>query len=231
MNELIILESLFWKVAEKRSEDDDTRKLTLEQKEQAGPLIDKLKKLEAERVKCFDQLREIYGYYCWDYLEDDIFALEGFKSSKDYLSHEEFSADEVAELNSQGILTWTQHTVAAGSKNPYHIPFEADRIMSRREMSKAMGVSNDKITNLIDKGLPVLSKGANGQSDKYSAIAVYRWLLDAEYTRRSNRQNTRSLLTHWKDGQNLGDIGNGTFSKNPTTQILNAYKKAQPDLF
>lgn len=219
-------ETLFWKVASFEYEGS-APELTPEQKKQAERVRANLKELELKRIAYFDELRGILGYWAWESLQGESGSMCGYYSSDAHLEREEFSREQVAELNRQNILTETQHDLVTRTQNGCQIPFDADRIMSRRELTKEIGVSNDKITRFLKNGMPVLVKGENGQPDKFSAICVYRWLLSENY-----KNPKEPILRNWKDAEYFEDIGrNRNFHKCPSSDIKWCYKEARPEFF
>jgi len=221
---------LFWQVARKSNPKEEP---TAAVEKKANALKDKLRQLETERVAIFAELRELYGSsWTWDYLDGDVHALQGYESYPDALSNESFTPSELAELNSNGILSDIQHAAVTHSRNSFHLPLHADRIVTRRELSTILGWSNDKFTARINRQfnpLPVLIKGENGQSEQYSCMMVYRWLLREDYERRSTDS---PIVDDWKDAIRFGDIKDGWISgQNPGKIQLHEYKTARPDLF
>jgi len=105
--------------------------------------------------------------------------------------------------------------------------------MTRREMTKALGWSNDKITarlNLRLDSLPVLTKGENGAPDQYSAMCVYRWLLRQEWERHPAHD---SQVHDWFDAKRFGDvcINNPRIGRCPSRIAFYEYKEIRPELF
>jgi len=224
-------ETLFWQVA--RPEHGQRKEPTAANFKKADKLIGRLRELESERVELFAELRKQYGVLDHDYIYDRLHGLAGYWSDPWCQSAEDFTRDQVTELNAKGILTEGQHYAVTDNNNPYQLPLNTDRILSRRELTKILGWSNDKITarlNLENDPLPVLTKGENGAPDKYSAMSVYRWLLRQEHARHPMHD---SDVNDWKDAGALGEYhsNNPKHTRCPGRISLYQHEEIRPDLF
>lgn len=197
-------ETLFWQIA--HSSGLESIPITPEVEAEAERLVSQLQKMEIERVAIFRELRRLYAIDPHFLIQEKFQGLCGYWSGHDCQKTEVFSPAELAELNSKGTLSEPQHFAVCNVDNIYQLPLQVDRIMSRRELSKALGWSNDKISarlKLEREPLPVLEKGGDGKPDRFSAMMVYRWLLRREHAR---SRYDDSEVNDWRDAKGLGDL-------------------------
>lgn len=109
------------------------------------------------------------------------------------------------------------------------LPLDADTLLSRRELQRITGWSNDRFSRLAalpTNPVPVLIQGENGSSDKYSAFDVYRWMLRYEHNTRG--YNEKPLVQSWGDVKRFGDLDKD--NPPPTSLVSVAYKSLKPEI-
>lgn len=190
-----ISQALFWKVAvPEEIEPSGKVKLTKAKSMSVDRIRRELTEIHSREVELFAELRDIYvGMPDEMSCQAATLFRRGSQHSKYSLELEQFSQSELKELNDQGVLSKLQHELIL-LEEPEFLPLELDAMLSRRQVQKITQWSNDKLNrlaNLPKWPLPVFEKATtNGQSDKYSAIAVYRWLI-------LQRVASPDLITNW----------------------------------
>jgi len=64
----------------------------------------------------------------------------------------------------------------------------ADETLNRGQCAQALGVSENMITRYMDQGMPVLSRGSNGQAYEFLASECYAWKLWRDDDQRLKRE-------------------------------------------
>jgi len=222
-----VYESIFWKVAEKHSNTTIDSPLDKKTEAKVEKLIKKLHELAQMRFDTLQELRATYGSaWAFELMGGPrVDAPLGYWSEPGVEQYENFTPEELSELNSQGILSSAQHCVVAKSDRLYCLPLDADRLMSRRELQRVTGWSNDRFTRYVNLGyggVPVLKTGKNGSANKYSAFAVYRWMLQHRFKNRWTDETP--VIDSWGDSNRFGDLDDPP----PTTSVHVAYSELKP---
>ncbi|WP_370045494.1 MULTISPECIES: terminase small subunit [Salipiger] len=106
---------------------------------------------------------------------------------------------------------------------------QTDMTVNRRQCATALDVSEPMITRYLDQGLPVLSRGSNGQAYEFQLSEVYAWKMwrDAEVRRQDEAAEQAAMqmrLLFRNDGED--DDGAGALTAQEIAQEADAdYKR------
>ncbi|MBR9893322.1 terminase small subunit [bacterium] len=106
---------------------------------------------------------------------------------------------------------------------------QTDITVNRRQCATALDVSEPMITRYLDQGLPVLSRGSNGQAYEFQLSEVYAWKMsrDAEVRRQDEAAEQAAMqmrLLFRNDGED--DDGAGALTAQEIAQEADAdYKR------
>ena len=106
---------------------------------------------------------------------------------------------------------------------------QTDMTVNRRQCATALDVSEPMITRYLDQGLPVLSRGSNGQAYEFQLSEVYAWKMwrDAEVRRQDEAAEHAAMqmrLLFRNDGED--DDGAGALTAQEIAQEADAdYKR------
>ena len=106
---------------------------------------------------------------------------------------------------------------------------QTDMTVNRRQCATALDVSEPMITRYLDQGLPVLSRGSNGQAYEFQLSEVYAWKMwrDAEVRRQDEAAELAAMqmrLLFRNDGED--DDGAGALTAQEIAQEADAdYKR------
>jgi len=87
----------------------------------------------------------------------------------------------------------------------------ADVVLNRGQCATALGVSENIITKYLDQGMPVLSKGSNGQAYEFQLSECFAWKMHRDEQHKEKRAAgdrvaaQMSLLFRGEDDEDLND--------------------------